>query len=286
MGKFVWIAVCLFLSGFRVSAMGPSMLSYGEEENENQVLPHRDGSCFTTTVRGKLKSGMPEFAFDIEACFDRKNSRYNVKSVTVRDGEEILQTISVPELSCFGETAVWPDQEENMGLELEDVNFDGYKDIRLFDTPNGNYRLEWIYLVWNPETEQFDHDPRLNEISLADFDQEEQLIYGMERDGAIRHYYYTYQYLDGEPVKIREEREIYLGEAEPEIVRRCLDGTGVSEEEVEICRETVWERRGDTGEMEQTQDEFVFYLSQGSGSAVMRVRSDSDMGELLSGEEE
>ena len=283
----VWIVIFLILFGFRVSSLEPSMPSY-ESQQEDEALSHRDGYYFTTTVRGRLREDMPEFSFDVEARFNKENSCYQIKSVTVRQEEKTLQVISVPELSLFGETAVWSDQEEYMGLELEDLNFDGYKDIRLFDTANGNYLLEWIYLVWNPETERFDHDARLNEIPLASFDQEDQLIYGMERGGAMRHYFKTYQYLEGEPVKIREEHSVFLTETDPEVVRRCLSGAAGDRkieagEAVEICRETVWERNPDTGEMEQTQDIFRFFLvSSNDEDGVLTVEADSEMGRLLS----
>ncbi len=277
------LALCLVLSCFRVSLLEPNTPLYIDEP----ALSQRDNGYFTTTVQGRLNEDMPEFSFDIEACFDTETSSYKVRSVTVRDEERILQVISVPELTLFGETAVWLDQEETMGLELEDVNFDGYKDIRLFDTPNGNYRLEWIYLVWDPKAERFDHDPRLNEICLAVFDQEDQLIYGMERGGANRHYYYTYQYLDGEPVRIREESSVYLGDVDPEIRRRCLEGTHVTDETVEIRHDTTREWNPDTGEMELTRDEFVFLLlaEETERKIVMQVPAGSKMGELLSEEE-
>lgn len=285
MGKAVWIVICLILAGFRVSSLKTDTPSYNESE-QAPVFPRQGGGYSTTTVRGKLREDMPELSFDVEARFDEKNSCYRVMSVTVREAEEILQVIMVPELTLFGETALWTDQEESMGLELEDVNFDGYKDIRLFDTPNGNYLLEWIYLVWNPETRQFEHDPRLNEIPLATFDQEDQLIYGMERGGADRHYYFTYQYLDGEPVKIREEWSIYLADPDPEIVKRCLVGTSVDQETVEICRETVWERNSDTEDMELSEDKFVFFAPQATGRTVVtQVQAGSETGRLLSGEE-
>ena len=55
---------------------------------------------------------------------------------------------------------------------------------------------------------------------------------------------------------------------------------------MEICRETVWERNPDTGEMELTQDEFVFLLAEETErKIVMQVPAGSKMGELLSEEE-
>ena len=195
----------------------------------------------------------------------------------------------MPELSLFGETAVWADDQENMGLELEDVNFDGYRDLRLFDTPNGNYLVEWIYLVWDPDRGQFVHDPRLNEIPLATFDQEDQLIYGMQRGGAARHYFYTYEYQEGEPVMICEEKSIYLPDPDSEAVRRCVhEKLGDGNVQVrDVCRETVEERNPETGEMEQTRDEFIFFLVKEDGiEETIIVEADSEMERLLGAEGE
>ena len=104
----------------------------------------------------------------------------------------------------------------------------------------------------------------------------------------MRHYFKTYQYLEGEPVKIREEHSFFLTETDPEVVRRCLRGAVGDKkiedgEEVEICREKVWERNPDTGEMEQTQDIFRFFLvSSNDEDGVLMVEADSEMGRLLS----
>ena len=121
MEKIVWIVICLLLSGFRVSSLETDQPFYGTETGE-ESLSQKDGSYVTTTVRGKLREDMEEFSFDIEAQLYDKNSTYRVRSVTVREGEETIQVISVPELSLFGETAVWADDQENMGLELDAIS--------------------------------------------------------------------------------------------------------------------------------------------------------------------
>jgi len=54
-----------------------------------------------------------------------------------------LQTISIPELAMNGQPFTYDSMKDTLGFELEDLNFDGYQDIRLFDTTNGNYRVEW-----------------------------------------------------------------------------------------------------------------------------------------------
>lgn len=168
----------------------------------------KEEDYFTDTHYGQLHESLPPFRFDLRMYYNRRTDGYSVDTVTVSDSEtgEVLQTISIPELSKFGNTCI-STYDEDKGFSLEDVNFDGYLDLRLFDAYSGNYRADWVYLVWDPEAAHFVHDPRLNQISLASFDQENQLIYGMERGSAVDHYYYTYQYIDGVPTLIDYEEE-------------------------------------------------------------------------------
>lgn len=166
----------------------------------------KEEDYFTDTRYGSIHDSLPQFRFDRRMYLNKKTSDYSVDTLTVSDREtgETIQTISIPELSYFGATHI-SIYDEDKGFSLEDVNFDGYLDIRLFDTYNGNYLIEWIYLVWDPQACRFVPDPQLNEISLAVFDQEKQLIYGMERSSAAEHSYYTYQYINGGPTLIASE---------------------------------------------------------------------------------
>jgi hypothetical protein len=171
---------------------------------------------FKVTFGAKIKEDMPEFVFDLEGYFAREQEGYAVERLTVTDASDgkIIQTIAIPELTCFGHADISIYDRETMGFELEDMNFDGYQDIRLFDTPNGNYRKEWIYLIWDQDKSEFANDKTLNAISLASFDQEKQLIYGMERGSAVHHQYYTYKYIDGAVtlIEVIAENPVYLRE--------------------------------------------------------------------------
>ncbi len=178
------------------------------EADLEEFYTPKEEDYFTDTHYGQLHESLPPFRFDLRMYYNRRTDGYSLDTVTVFDNGtgEVLQTISIPELSKFGNTCISIYDEEK-GFSLEDVNFDGYLDLRLFDTYSGNYRADWVYLVWDPEASRFVHDSRLNEISLASFDQENQLIYGMERGSAVDHYYYTYQYIDGVPTLVDYEEE-------------------------------------------------------------------------------
>jgi hypothetical protein len=117
----------------------------------------------------------------------------------------VYQELLIPEFALFGRTNIPVSKKETMGFALEDLNFDGFKDIRIYDTANGKHREEWIYLVWNPDKKIFENDSRLKAISLAEFDQTEQLIYAtVKNDFYDDHWHYTYKYIDEDLVLVEE----------------------------------------------------------------------------------
>lgn len=257
------------------------------EEETALFFETKKGKLFTVTQKGRLREDMPEFVFDLAAYFDLERGTYALQSLDVCEGDTVIQTISIPELTLNGQTYIYDFMQDTLGFELEDVNFDGYQDIRLFDTPNGNYRQEWIYLVWNPKEEQFEHDTRLNEISLALFDQENKLIYGMERGGAVYHYYSTYQYIDGEPVLIRYVEEEGLLLSDEQAKQYCIAASGKEEE---ILYEGDWfylhvmERNEETDELETVSEEYVFYPQKGEENVSeeeLHVDVESELGRQI-----
>ena len=225
---------------------------------------------------------MPEFTFRLTAYYDLRREGYALQTIDVYQGDTLLQAISIPELTWEGQTL-----QSTLEIVMEDVNFDGYQDILVFDVLNGNYRTEWIYLVWNMEEQKFENDIRLNQISLAVFDQEKQLIYGMERGGAAYHYYSTYQYIDGEIVKIRyyEEEGIFIFD---EKIRQYYDAASVETGGVtfDAWYAHVMERNAASGRMETVSEEYVFESYDSEGKAIeeeqLRIDVSSELGAQIS----
>jgi len=220
---------------------------------------------FTTTFHEKIQADMPEFTFEVLSYRDAFMSGYSTDALTISDSAtgRIIQEVSIPELSLFDRTNVSIYHEEKSGFTLEDVNFDGYQDIRLFDTQNGNYRTEWIYLVWNPSKGIFEHDKRLNAISLATFDQEKQLIYGMERGSAVDHWYFTYQYVEEELVLIELESNTsvrFFDQVTDAQISECIPEFPVSSPHT-FQYISIEKRNAASNKMERTEAKFMLYTA-------------------------
>lgn len=247
-----------------------------------QFFAERKDELITVTQTGKLREDMPEFTFRLTAYYDLRREGYALQTIDVYQGDTLLQAISIPELTWEGQTL-----QSTLEIVMEDVNFDGYQDILVFDVLNGNYRTEWIYLVWNVEEQRFENDIRLNQISLAVFDQEKQLIYGMECGGAAYHYYSTYQYIDGEIVKIRyyEEEGIFIFD---EKIRQYYDAASVETGGVtfDAWYAHVMERNAASGQLETVSEEYVFESYDSEGKAIeeeqLRIDVSSELGAQIS----
>ena len=235
----------------------------------------------------KINNNIPEFDIEIFSYFEENH--YKVQTLTISNNTtgEIIQTIFIPEISMYGDTTIDTVKYNHM-LSFEDLNFDGYTDIRLDDTENGNYLREYIYLVWNPELGLYQNDKRLNDIPMAYFNQEEQLIYGLGRATMVNYWYYTYKYIDGEPTLISElgKDEIWSYEnIEAYIKTANLD---IGETDIMVFHEIVTELNEETGEMETIRDEYVFYPVSdyiNEDAIIARFDASSEIGNMISADQ-
>jgi hypothetical protein len=90
---------------------------------------------------------------------------------------------------------------------IEDINFDGYNDIRLLQFLPAAPNLPYYYWTYNPATQKFQRQKALEEITSPDFDSEKKLIYSFWRGSCCDHGSSTYKYIKGKPTLI-EESEI------------------------------------------------------------------------------
>ena len=252
------------------------------------TAPPPQGEAVMAQLTFSVNDEMPEFTVELSFIFVAEDETYALQTLTIRESAtgELVQTIAIPPLTYFGQTRISRySYAESYGMAFEDLNFDGNLDIRQYCTPNGNHRVEWIYLVWNTETQQFENDARLNEIPLAIFEQETQLIHGMTRGWAAQHTYYTYRYIDGAPVMINQldEEAIFLGDNAAEIL--ALAGIDASPESLVIFHYIEGMRNEQTGEWSLIRDDYVFYLDSPAGfdehTALARFNANSAVGQML-----
>jgi hypothetical protein len=121
-------------------------------------------------------------------------------AVYKHSGKELIQEIT------FGETRT--SNSKSLGFVLEDMNFDGYKDIRIQQSTPPGPNIPYYCWLWDNKSSQFVENEHLEEITSPQFDQKDKIIKSFVRASAMHHLELTYQYVNKIPtiVKIRESK--------------------------------------------------------------------------------
>ena len=87
---------------------------------------------------------------------------------------------------------------------IEDINFDGFNDIRLLQFLPAAPNLPYYYWTYDPATQKYRRQKALEEITSPEFDPEKKLIYSFWRGSCCDHGRSTYRYINGKPTLIEE----------------------------------------------------------------------------------
>jgi hypothetical protein len=93
---------------------------------------------------------------------------------------------------------------QNQIFIIEDINFDGYNDIRLLQFLPAAPNLPYHYWTYTPTTQRFQRQIALEEITSPKFDPKKKLIYSFWRSSCCDHGLSTYRYINDKPTLIEE----------------------------------------------------------------------------------
>lgn len=185
--------------------------------------PSRQGEAIAE-YRESIHPGLPDFRFTLTGAKPSGDTGpARVQAIEIRrdaesDPFQVIGTLNA-------ETPI----ELPAAFEAIDMNFDGYRDIRLMDSlpagPNTPYR-NWKF---NPATGSFEPSPELDAIPAAHYDAASKTIRSSWRDGAARYGHDTYRYIAAKPVLVRREERLYTA---PGVYTRTLSERRGNELEV------------------------------------------------------
>ena len=162
------------------------------------------GGEILAEYRESIHPDLPQFRFTLtgtKTVADQGTAR--VRSIEIRRDSEPdpFQVID----GVNAETPV----ERPGAFEAIDMNFDGYRDIRLIDSlpagPNTPHR-NWTY---DPAEGSFQPSPELDRIPAAQYDGAAKTIRSEWRDGPAHYASDAYRYIDGKPLLARREERRY-----------------------------------------------------------------------------
>lgn len=130
------------------------------------------------------------------------NNNYNchVSLILVYDKSSgsLVQTITPPENSAFCTT------QANQLFQVQDINFDGIKDLMLVQFIPAGPNIPYYYWKFNPKAKQFQRDTTLEDITAPNFDQDRKTVTSFWRTSATSHGVSTYKYIKNEITLVEE----------------------------------------------------------------------------------
>ena len=139
------------------------------------------------TVEQALHESLPAFRFSLNYAME--NELFYTDALTITradDGGNVQQIV----LATRAETY----DDETLGLVIEDMNFDGYLDMRLMQFISAGINIPYFCWLWDPAAQTFVYSEPLSAIASPSFDPETRLVYSSERDGASIYIENTYTY--------------------------------------------------------------------------------------------
>lgn len=120
-------------------------------------------------------------------------------------------------------------------LTAEDVNFDGFPDLRFFIGGDRGGQSFYAALLWEPETEAYVYAPAFAEISSPRLDPAHKVIWG-GCDYSYGCFYYAWEFVDGEFIKTHSLIGDYSNWAQG-TGEQCTEYAWINGVEVEVGRQ-------------------------------------------------
>lgn len=160
-------------------------------------------------LKKQISKKLPAFDFAVQGYRTKDGYDYVAKSITISNKGKVIQKIKLVKDELTGYPTSF---DKNFGFTIEDMNFDGYKDIRIIQYVPAALNISYCMWVWDPKTSQFKEDNDLEEILSPEFDHSKKLIHSFTRGSATDHYEDVYQYIHGKLSLIKSIATGYVNE--------------------------------------------------------------------------
>ena len=206
------------------------------EERLAAFFAPKEQDFFTQEYLQRL--GDTDYVIELLAFKSKASAHYQTTKITVRtaEGGTVIQEILPSEYTYFNENPSY--FGDDLGFVVEDMNFDGYADIRIIEFLPAGPNIPYTCWVWDKKVGQYVYDSELSAIPSLEVDFENKLIRCFGRASAVEHFEEYYRYIDGSLVRIKEVRTGPLDENDPNqgysITHELIDGQWVMTEKEKI----------------------------------------------------
>ncbi|MCR9141377.1 MAG: hypothetical protein NXI24_03935 [bacterium] len=126
------------------------------------------------------------------------------------------------------------DGQDLDGFVIEDLNFDGYKDLRLIEFLPAGPNIPYLVWLYDPDTKRFAASDIFADITSPEVDAEKRQIITRWRDGAAKNGTSYYEFRRDRLVLVREESREYADASRFRLIVRELRDAEMVEIENEM----------------------------------------------------
>lgn len=198
-GLAFWVAsfwLCLMVL---VSACSSEEMPTSRSEEEK-------GGPYSPSLRARIHPDLSEFSFTLKGeALDASSKIFRVRSIVIYRAQD-----ASPVQIIEGLNTETPVSDTSFGLEILDMNFDKYGDLRIVEFSPAGPNVPYLNWLFDPATAQFVRTDELDAITSPVFDRKTGRIRSSWRDGANRYGTDVYLFMEGKPVLVRKELKEYL----------------------------------------------------------------------------
>lgn len=149
-------------------------------------------STLLKTFSSQIHPSLPEYQFKLYGYRNDQRDGYSVTKILILkpgDQEEIIQELAFPD--------TYTPDKTNFCFYIEDLNFDGYKDLRIQEFLPAGPNVPYLYWTYDSTQKKYIPDKELSRISSPIIDHKNKMIISYTRSDGATHEKNYYQYIDG-----------------------------------------------------------------------------------------
>lgn len=216
----------------------------------------------TISYDQSIGADLPVYRFELDLK-DNGNSNYTALEIRIVNTQDntLIQTITPAENSLTSNdplSEAYPDQ-----FKVEDMNFDGYADMRLMEFMPAVPNTPYYYWLWDAQTGQFvDKTADYGRISSPEFNQEKQQIYSYQRHYAAAYTEWVYEIIDGKPQPVKADTSEALFLDQEQALQLLTGNENLAEDaQFHLVRTTTAKR--ENGAIKVQQDQLILQAQSG-----------------------
>jgi hypothetical protein len=176
----------ILIFAFLFTSCGPQNSYNSPRENTDNNHSSINEANLLKVFSERLSPTLPEFTFKLYGTKDDVFSYINKITIYVENSEmKLSQEIKI-------EDSMGPNSLDRLGVYIEDVNFDGYKDIMIQGAGGAGPNIPYHFWLWNKDSYKFIFSEELDGLISVQINRNDKIIFSSNTSSAGSYYIESY----------------------------------------------------------------------------------------------